>query len=252
MHEKHTCLSVMLFKAEEGDQTEKMIDFMIKLQARYPQHNLTLQELPGSFSRGEGLKRGSENYSNNALLVFMDVDMIFNRAFILRAKMNTIQYKQAYFPVVFSQFDPDTHCNDHPTLSPLQCRQSLINNPYQYSEDVGYWRNFGFGIVAIYKSDFLYAGGFGKDRKSWGLEDVDLYESLLRHNLTVLRAPEPGLIHIYHVIDCDPNAPIENYQSCLGTSSATYGAHPRLAAMVLNDEKLLNKVVPYVPDPGKP
>lgn len=41
--------------------------------------------------------------------------------------------------------------------------------------DVGYWRNFGFGIVSMYKSDLELVGGFDISIQGWGKEDVDLY-----------------------------------------------------------------------------
>lgn len=48
----------------------------------------------------------------------------------------------------------------------------------QINEDVGYWRAFGFGIVAMYKSDLKAVGGLDTSILGWGGEDVDLYEKV--------------------------------------------------------------------------
>lgn len=48
----------------------------------------------------------------------------------------------------------------------------------QINEDVGYWRAFGFGIVAMYKSDLQSVGGLDTSILGWGGEDVDLYEKV--------------------------------------------------------------------------
>ena len=36
--------------------------------------------------------------------------------------------------------------------------------------------------------------------QGWGIEDVDLYEKLLKSNITVFRSVEPNLIHKYHKV----------------------------------------------------
>ena len=40
-----------------------------------------------------------------------------------------------------------------------------------FSNNKGYWRMFGCGQVALYKSDLDNAGGFNTDIKGWGKED---------------------------------------------------------------------------------
>lgn len=48
----------------------------------------------------------------------------------------------------------------------------------QIDEEVGYWRAFGFGIVSMYKSELLMAGGLDTSILGWGQEDVDLFEKV--------------------------------------------------------------------------
>lgn len=79
------------------------------------------------------------------LLFFVDVDMVFSRASLERIRVNTIRGRQVYFPIVFSEFEPATVYRDQGlTVSP---------NHFLINQDSGYWRQYGFGIVSVYKSD---------------------------------------------------------------------------------------------------
>ena len=78
--------------------------------------------------------------------------------------------------------------------------------------------------VAIYKSDFDKAGGFDTNIQGWGKEDSSFCERVLDSGLTVLRAPDPGIIHLYHGIHCDYKLPRDQYKDCLGTRWGTLGS----------------------------
>lgn len=79
------------------------------------------------------------------LLFFVDVDMVFSRATLERIRTNTIRGRQAYFPIVFSEFDPTTVYRDQAV--------GVAPNHFLINQDTGYWRQYGFGIVSVYKSD---------------------------------------------------------------------------------------------------
>jgi hypothetical protein len=59
-------------------------------------------------------------------------------------------------------------------------------------------------MVACYNSDLRLAGGFDTSIVGWGKEDTDLYNKFVHSNLTIFRAADPGLVHIFHDIVCDP------------------------------------------------
>lgn len=44
----------------------------------------------------------------------------------------------------------------------INLTKEICSNIFVLSENLGYWRNFGFGIVSVYNSDFKKVGGFGK------------------------------------------------------------------------------------------
>jgi hypothetical protein len=67
-------------------------------------------------------------------------------------------------------------------------------DPARYAARRGYFRTFGYGIVAVYRRDFDAVGGFDLSIRGWGLEDVDFFDRCLNASawgLRVFRAIEP-------------------------------------------------------------
>ncbi|CAH1796566.1 unnamed protein product [Owenia fusiformis] len=230
-HGERVSLAVMLFESED---TESILQEVKTLKMKYQGYDLRVVGSRDSFSRGVALQQGSALYDKNSLLFFIDVDMTFNQENLNRIRLNTIQFKQVYYPIVFSQYDPADVC---PKVEDCEMR----HNPFIYGENIGYWRQFGFGIVSLYKSDLDNAGGLDMTIQGWGKEDVDLYGKFLKSNLTIFRAVDNDLVHIFHPIICDPNLEPAQYQMCLGSKASSYGSFDRLSKTVLNNEAILHK-----------
>ena len=64
-----------------------------------------------NFSRSIGCEMGAALFNSNELIFFVDVDIMFTNEFLLRARLNTIEFKQVYYPIVFSEYDPDDPIN---------------------------------------------------------------------------------------------------------------------------------------------
>ncbi|XP_039438411.1 chondroitin sulfate synthase 1 isoform X1 [Culex pipiens pallens] len=146
--------------------------------------------------------------------------------------------------------------------------------PYRVSNSNGYFRQFGYGLAGIYKADILRPdiGGFNTDINGWGLEDVKFLENIIAANvkgsarlldvadgkvdpfqdplslqqhqqlpqeLTVFRAPDPSLVHIFHPISCDRNLEEAQYRMCLGTKANTLGSFRVLEERFVRDRELL-------------
>ncbi|PAV83792.1 hypothetical protein WR25_17633 [Diploscapter pachys] len=164
------------------------------------------------FSRGVALTKGSNLVPPNGLMFFTDVDMLFTCDTLYRIRLNTILNAQVYFPIVFSEFSPESWSEN----------DRLLADAFHYGRRRGYFRHFGYGLAAMYKADFDAIGGFNTNIQGWGLEDVDLFEKVIKKgSLRVIRAPEPGLVHIYHPIHCSPEMPQAQRQMCLGSKAAS-------------------------------
>ena len=157
--------------ADETQQGEKDVDFIqenIKaLQKKHPNRKLklVLLEKGKDFSRGIGLQEASKHVENkNEILFFCDVDLVFKPDILLHIRRNTVQGKRVYYPVFFSQYDPDVVYVEKPR--PL--------THFSFEELDGFWRFFSFGMFSIFKSDFDQTRGFKTDIKGWGLEDYEM------------------------------------------------------------------------------
>uniref|UniRef100_A0A0N5CFS8 Hexosyltransferase n=1 Tax=Strongyloides papillosus TaxID=174720 RepID=A0A0N5CFS8_STREA len=170
-----------------------------------------------NFSRGVALTIGANELSDDSLIFFSDVDMVFDQNTLHRVRMNTIRGAQVYFPIVFSQFSPQTW-----SKRDISYNANINNtNHYVYDNHRGYFRHFGYGLVSIYKSDFDLIGGYNLTIKGWGIEDVDFFSKVINSTLRVMRAPDPGLVHVYHDVNCSGDMPKQQYHMCLGSKAAS-------------------------------
>lgn len=161
--------------------------------------------------------------------------MMISEEVIQRVRLNTIIGEQVYFPIIFSQYHPDFVVSKEVSA-------------WNISNDAGHWRQFGkdeeklwvffvsphffivgYGIVSLFNKDLIAAGGMNLAIKGWGKEDVDLFERLLKV-VNVFRAPDPGLIHLYHESNqCDQSLSPDQKRMCEGTKLSTFGSKESLA-----------------------
>ena len=71
--------------------------------------------------------------------------MLFTADFFRRMLSNVVP-GVAFYPIIFSQYDPHY--------------VGEISDNFKIEENSGFWREYGYGMVALYKSDFDKAGGF--------------------------------------------------------------------------------------------
>ncbi|KAJ8252355.1 hypothetical protein COCON_G00216670 [Conger conger] len=222
-------LLVLLFSAENDVESERggaecfrYTELVSEYHRKYPWADIAVQPVAGPFSRGRALHVGSSHFSNNSLLFFCDVDLLFRADFLKRCRHNAILGEQAYFPVIFSQFDPK-----------VMDRGRARDNQYVFTTKTGLWRHHGFGIVCVYKVDLVRAGGFDISIQGWGLEDVDLFNKLIRTGTRVFRSADPGIVHMHHPVVCDPQLDAERYKMCLGSRASSYADTLHLAQLWL-------------------
>ena len=121
------------------------------------------------FSRGRALHDGVIRWNGykNVLLFFCDIDVTFNVAFLRRCRLNTEIGRNVYYPVLFSLYNPKIVYRKKKIRSELEM--------LQIDQETGTWRPLGYGMMCVYRPDYLKIGGFNLKIKGWGGEDNDLY-----------------------------------------------------------------------------
>ena len=194
-----------------------------------------------------GIQLGSLAAGVEDILFFMDIDMIVTRRQIEQCRILASKGARAWYPISFSQYDPERLCydggfarsvDDNPIMDLIDpgeapghapLREQIADTPLVISEERGFWRDFGYGIACMYKSDFIRAGGFDLSIEGWGEEDIRMYLSLLKSGLDVFRSKQVDLIHIHHTKTCKKSLPNEQLRACKSTKASHYAGKRCLA-----------------------
>lgn len=205
-----------------------------RLAVKYPEgpagRVTVLPDPGGPFARALALDLGAGRAADDHLLFLVDVDMVWTAALLDRVRRNTARGRSVYFPIVYSEYDPVV----------VYGRAAASPNHFLIDQDTGYWRQYGFGVVAAYKSDLTAAGGFNTSIRGWGNEDVDLFEKFVRWRpRTVFRAADPDLVHVYHSVECDPRLPELKATMCNNTRFETYGNVDQFANIIYRNRRAL-------------
>ena len=210
-YNENVSLFVIMYTDQNKEHSDETYNLVKHLKDKYQKHKIILIQKNGSFHRGVALQEASDYFLPDELLFFVDVDCLLSRDIVMRIRLNTIEGRQVYFPVMFSEYNPEFvegHTKDKDF----------------FSDEKGYWRIYSYGQVSIYKSDFNRVGGYDVRMRGWGIEDLDFVKRVLAQNITVFRSPDVGITHKYHPIQCDPNLPDQNYDMCAGTVYGTMGS----------------------------
>lgn len=263
--ETMTELLIVLFKNSDDTTLPSVIDKIDYLRIKYTKAILNLITIDGNFSRGIALNRATHSHhiQSDDIIFFIDVDITFKQSSIERIRMNTIRHRQVYFPIVFGQYNPN-----------VWQRQTTASNEasHEFGEEhqnsnldraTGYFRQFGYGICAIYKADILHPdiNGF-EEISGWGLEDVRFLERVVKLQqmplltvlknqnandtnntplmLSIFRAPDPTLVHVYHDISCDKSLSEAQYSMCLGTKASTLGSFRHIEGIFMSNQSMVD------------
>lgn len=215
-------LVVLLFNTDNPERV-KQVELMREYHMKYPRADMEVRPVDGAFSRALALEVGSSHFSNDSLLFYCDVDLLFNGDFLKRCRDNTALGEQTYFPIIFSQYDPKV----------VYIGKVPSNNHYVFTSKTGLWRTYGFGIVCVYKGDLVKAGGFDTSIQGWGMEDVDLFNKFIQSGVRLFRSTDTGVVHVHHPVVCDPNLEPKQYKMCLGSRASSHGSTQQLAELWL-------------------
>lgn len=183
----------------------------------YSEAEISIVKGIGTFSRAKALDQGMRSLENGDLAFFCDVDMTMERPFLDRCRRNTVEGRMVYYPEVFKLYNPK--------FVPLNNRK--------ISRKHGHWVNYGYGMLCIYKSDYVSIGGLNTDMLGWGGEDVDFFEKVLKSKLEVLQSPDTGLIHRWHPNVCAQDTTNKsNREACIKSRAEVLGDKTELAKYV--------------------
>lgn len=226
--EERTTLSVILYRHKTEDSFDRTTDLIERLKYKYRGANIDVVPASGAFSRAKALNLGASRLKDNDLMFFVDVDIAFTESALHRIRSNTLLGRQIYFPVVFSQYNPNTVRGDN-----------RGGNVFAVDETSGYWRQFGFGIVSLYKQEYKTVGGFDLSIQGWGKEDVDFYEKVVKSNVKIFRTADRDLVHVYHDVECSKDLPETQWSMCMGTKADTFAGTEALSKMIYENPEVL-------------
>jgi len=225
---ERTSLLVVLYQHKSEDSFNKTIDLIERLKYKYRSASMDILPVSGNFSRARALDLGASKFQADDLLLFIDVDIVFTNSALNRIRLNTLSGRRLYFPIVFSQYDPKVVYGE-PTKQDL----------FAINEISGHWRQYGFGIVSLYKKDYRAVGGLDLSIQGWGKEDVEFFEKTVKSGLDVFRAVDRHLVHVYHEIECSRELPSLQFSMCMGSKADTYAGVKTLANMIYSHPDIL-------------
>ncbi|XP_062405598.1 chondroitin sulfate synthase 1 [Sardina pilchardus] len=214
-------LLVLLFTTDNVTERVRQVELMREYHAKYPRADMEIKPVSGPFSRALALEVGSAHFTNDSLLFYCDVDLLFTADFMKRCRDNTRLGEQTYFPIIFSQYDPKV----------VYAGKVPSDNHYVFTTKTGLWRHYGYGIVCVHKGDLQKAGGFDVSIQGWGLEDVDLFNKFVQSGLKQFRSVDTGIVHVHHPVLCDPNLDPKQYKMCLGSKASSHASTQQLAEL---------------------
>ncbi|XP_066959285.1 chondroitin sulfate N-acetylgalactosaminyltransferase 1-like [Macrobrachium rosenbergii] len=94
------------------------------------------------------------------LLFFCDVDVLPKADFFRRCRANAVEGRQAYFPVLFSLYNPRLvrPLGDGDPPPTADAAAAAGADRLEVSEAAGFWREFGYGMACVFASDYRAAG----------------------------------------------------------------------------------------------
>ena len=187
--------------------------------ARNADFRFTVVKGEGAFTRAQSVHLGMSQLGDADLAFVCDVDMEIKNHFFNRCRRNPVRGKRVFFPEFFKTYNLD-FVNRHKEGTPP--KDSIIRS-------YGHWASYSYGMMCIFKSDYLAVGGMKMDIVGWGDEDVEFYERVLDKSLEVIRAPDTGLFHRWHEKECPASLPATQYQHCLSSKAENLADRMELA-----------------------
>lgn len=166
-YKENIFLTIVIYGEDQNNEIKNIVKEFSK-KNDFRKYDILKRNLP--FNRGRALHEGIMRWNGylNVLLFLCDIDIKINPGFFSRCRQNAKLGKSVYMPIVFSLYNPDIVFRNKPFLAGTEVA-------YNISEQTGTWRPYGFGMVCMYRPDYLRIGGFNLRINGWGGEDYSLY-----------------------------------------------------------------------------
>ena len=221
----HVHLHFVIFGKNENAKSNIM-----KLQQTCAREVVSIHDPENTdFSHAYSYNLVAGTLQESDLMLFFDHNFVFTADFLAHCRMNAVQGRQVYFPVLFSFYKPELV-------------HKYIQRPPQMliSADTGFFLRYNYQVVAIYKSDYDRIGGFDSKQGGNLNDDVRFVDKLLATDLFVMRALEPHLRRNYKPRSCKGLAG-NSHLACMNSRADAIGSKKILASMIISND-LLDKV----------
>jgi hypothetical protein len=134
--------------------------------------------LSGDFSRSGGLQAGIDYVSDpNSIVMTIDMHLTLPPGFVEYTRRHVVQGKMGFAPMFFR-----------------------LNKGYTEININGFWETLTYGLLGMYKSDWVRTEGFDTQKYTtkWGGEDWDAVDRVVSVGLELFRIRYPGLVHYFH------------------------------------------------------
>ena len=212
-----------------GDQDVANVQAEVKQYLdKWPSAQMSVVKGQGNFTRARAIHMGMERLHDSDLVFICDVDLTIRSDFFTRCRKNAVQGSRVYYPEFFKLYNLD-----------YVYRYSKKPDYIRVARENGHWATYSFGMVCLYKSDYLASGGFNLEIEGWGGEDVDLFEKVLKSGREVMRVPDAGLTHRWHPKICNKQLPKTQMEQCLSSQGENLADRVELARYLLELEDQL-------------
>uniref|UniRef100_H2Z5A8 Hexosyltransferase n=1 Tax=Ciona savignyi TaxID=51511 RepID=H2Z5A8_CIOSA len=178
----------------------------------------------------------AKKYPTDTLFLLASVAANMNTNFLNRCRMNAIPGWQAFFPIPFSQYNPE-----------IIFKNGQVPDQIDIKPNNGHFDLYSFDEVCIYNSDYMTsrtkmaASVSTEDSKESLVDTLEVYDVLIKYSqLHVFRAVEPHLTRRYVHRNCNHRNGQEIFDRCDRSNAEGLASRTQLAMELFPDEPKKN------------
>uniref|UniRef100_H2Z5A9 Hexosyltransferase n=1 Tax=Ciona savignyi TaxID=51511 RepID=H2Z5A9_CIOSA len=181
----------------------------------------------------------AKKYPTDTLFLLASVAANMNTNFLNRCRMNAIPGWQAFFPIPFSQYNPE--------IIFKVSYNGQVPDQIDIKPNNGHFDLYSFDEVCIYNSDYMTsrtkmaASVSTEDSKESLVDTLEVYDVLIKYSqLHVFRAVEPHLTRRYVHRNCNHRNGQEIFDRCDRSNAEGLASRTQLAMELFPDEPKKN------------